>query len=63
VERNNGWQLAEAIGATDPQGVQRLSNSARWDADLVRDDLGEYVTEHLGDEESGVCSSSTIGAF
>ena len=29
-------------------------NSARWDADLVRDDLREYVMEHLGDEESGV---------
>ena len=33
VERkNNGWQLAEAIGETDPQGVQRLLNSAKWDA-------------------------------
>ncbi|MBA2364329.1 MAG: transposase, partial [Chloroflexia bacterium] len=54
VERKNGWQLAEAIGEADPQGVQRLLNSARWDADLVRDDLREYVVEHLGDEESGV---------
>jgi hypothetical protein len=33
VERKNGWQLAEAIGETDPQGVQRLLNSAKWDAD------------------------------
>ncbi len=24
VERKNGWQLAEAIGEADPQGVQRL---------------------------------------
>ncbi len=33
VERNNnGWQLAEAIGERDPQGVQRLLNSAKWDA-------------------------------
>jgi hypothetical protein len=24
VERKNGWQLAEAIGERDPQGVQRL---------------------------------------
>src|SRR4051812_12368250 len=39
VERKNGWQLAQAIGETDPQGVQRLLNSARWDADLVRNDL------------------------
>ena len=54
VEHKNGWQLAEAIGDKDPQGVQRLLNSAKWDADLVRDDLREYVVEHLGDEESGV---------
>jgi SRSO17 transposase len=53
VERKNGWQLAEAIGERDPQGVQRLLNSARWDADEVRDDLREYVVEHLADEETG----------
>jgi hypothetical protein len=29
VERKNGWQLAEAIGERDPQGVQRLLNSRR----------------------------------
>ncbi len=29
VERKNGWQLAEAIGEDDPQGVQRLLNSRR----------------------------------
>ncbi len=29
----------------------RLLNSAKWDADLVRDDLREYVVEHLGDDE------------
>jgi SRSO17 transposase len=46
--------MAEAIGERDPQGVQRLLNSARWEANEVRDDLREYVVEHLGDEESGV---------
>src|SRR5687767_8065110 len=54
VERKNGWQMAEAIGERDPQGVQRLLNSARWDADEVRDDLREYVLERLADEASGV---------
>ena len=61
VERKNGWQLAEAIGEMDPQGVQRLLNSARWDADLVRDDLREYVVELLGDEESGVLIADETG--
>ena len=39
AERKNGWQLAEAIGEPSPRGVQRLLNSATWDAEGVRDDL------------------------
>jgi hypothetical protein len=39
VERKNGWQMAEAIGERDPQGVQRLLNAAKWDAGAVRDAL------------------------
>lgn len=54
VERKNGWQLAEAIGEAGPQGVQRLLNNAKWDADPVRDDLRGYVVEHLADEKSGL---------
>ncbi len=54
VERKNGWQLAEAIGDADPQGVQRLLRTTRWDADGVRDDLRGYVLTHLGDEASGI---------
>ncbi len=54
VERKNGWQLAEAIGETGPQGVQRLLNVAAWDADGVRDDLRAYVVDALGDLASGV---------
>ena len=54
VERKNGWQLAEAIGEAGPRGVQRLLSAATWDADGVRDDLRDYVVDHLGDEASGV---------
>ncbi len=49
VERKNGWQLAEHMGESGPQGVQRLLNAADWDVDAMRDDLREYVVEHLGD--------------
>jgi SRSO17 transposase len=54
VARKNGWQLAEAIGECGAKGAQRLLNAASWDADGVRDDLRDYVIEHLGDEASGV---------
>ena len=48
VERKNGWQLAEQAGDATPDGVQRLLSTYRWDADLVRDDLSDYVVEQLG---------------
>ncbi len=48
VERRNGWQVAEQIGERSPDGVQRLLRTARWDADVVRDDLRAYVVAHLG---------------
>jgi SRSO17 transposase len=54
VERKNGWQLAEAIGEVGPRGVQRLLSAATWDADGVRDDLRDYVVDHLGDAATGV---------
>jgi SRSO17 transposase len=50
AERKNGWTLAEQAGDATPDAMQRLLNHAGWDADAVRDDLRDYVTEHLGDE-------------
>jgi SRSO17 transposase len=50
VERKNGWTLAERAGDATPDAMQRLLNHADWDADAVRDDLRDYVVEHLGDE-------------
>lgn len=49
LERKNGWTLAEQAGESSPDGMQRLLATADWDADLVRDDLRDYVVEHLGD--------------
>jgi SRSO17 transposase len=51
IERKNGWQVAEFLGETGPQGVQRLLNAADWDADAIRDDLRTYVIDHLGHDE------------
>jgi SRSO17 transposase len=52
IERKNGWHLAEQAGEQTPDGIQRLLNTALWDADLVRDDLCGYVVEHLGEESA-----------
>jgi SRSO17 transposase len=48
TERKNSWQLAETMHESGPQGMQRLLNSAHWDADAVRDELRAYVVEQLG---------------
>src|SRR5229473_1625340 len=52
VERKNGWQLAEELDESGPQGVQRLLGEADWDEEAVRDDLQAYVIEHLGEAKS-----------
>ena len=52
VECKNSWQLAEVAGDARPYGLQHLLGRANWDADLVRDDLRDYVIEHLGDDEN-----------
>jgi SRSO17 transposase len=46
--------MAKVIGEAQPRGTQRILGSSRWEADGVRDDLRDYVVEHLGDERSGV---------
>ena len=52
AERKNGWTLAEQAGDRTPDAMQRLLNHADWDADAVRDDLRNYVIEHLGDDRA-----------
>jgi hypothetical protein len=59
AERKNGWQLAEVAGNTTPYGLQHLLGRANWDADGVRDDLREYVLEHLGDEDAALIVDET----
>ncbi|MEF9907373.1 IS701 family transposase [Streptomyces sp. P9-A2] len=52
LPRKNCWTIAEWAGEATPDGMQHLLGRARWDADAVRDDVREYVTEHLRDEDA-----------
>ena len=52
LPRKNCWSIAEWAGETSPDGMQHLLGRARWDADRVRDDVREYVLEHLHDEDA-----------
>jgi SRSO17 transposase len=60
AERKNSWTLAEQAGDLTPDGMQRLLNFYRWDADAVRDDLRGYVLNHL-DDPSGVVVADETG--
>ena len=59
AERKNSWQLAEVAGNATPYGIQHLLGRANWDADAVRDDLREYVIEHLADAKSSLIVDET----
>jgi len=69
VERKNSWTLAEQAGEATPDGMQRLLATADWDPDAVRDDVRDYVVEHLGDpgavlvvDETGFLKKGTKSA-
>jgi SRSO17 transposase len=52
LPRKNCWTIAEHAGDPNPDGMQHLLARAVWDEAKVRDDLREYVVEHLGDPEA-----------
>jgi SRSO17 transposase len=45
LERKNCWTIAEHRGDLTPDGLQHLLARAKWDADLVREDLRGYVAD------------------
>src|ERR671913_713085 len=59
AERKNSWQLAEVAGNATPYGIQHLLGRVSWDADALREDLREYVIEHLADSESTLIVDET----
>ncbi|WP_079074249.1 IS701 family transposase [Streptomyces sp. Root1310] len=59
LPRKNCWTIAEHAGNASPAGMQHLLSRARWDADRVRDDIRDFVVEHLGDEDAVLVADET----
>jgi SRSO17 transposase len=59
AERKNSWVIAEQAGEASPDGMQRLLNFYRWDAEKMRDDLRGYVLDELGDPAGVVVADET----
>jgi SRSO17 transposase len=52
LPRKNCWTIAEHAGDPSPDGMQHLLARAVWDEDKVRDEVRDYVVEHLGEREA-----------
>jgi SRSO17 transposase len=52
LPRKNCWTIAEWAGEATPDGMQHLLGRAKWDADLVRDEVRDYVVDHLHDDQA-----------
>lgn len=50
VNRKNCWQMAEKLGAADPQALQRLLYQVDWDAEAVCADLRRVLMQQMGYE-------------
>jgi SRSO17 transposase len=49
LPRMNCWTIAEHAGDPNPDGMQHLLGRAVWDHDKLRDDVRDYVIDHLDD--------------
>ena len=59
LPRKNCWTIAEQAGDATSDGMQHLLARARWDADGVRDDVRDFVMEHLGDPQAVLVADET----
>jgi SRSO17 transposase len=50
--RKTGWMRAEAAGDRGPWRQQAILGRSQWDADALRDIVGDYALEMLADEDA-----------
>ena len=50
--RKTGWMRAEAAGDPGPWRQQAILGLGRWDADALRDVVGDYALETFADEDA-----------
>ncbi|MFG1959603.1 IS701 family transposase [Nonomuraea sp. NPDC049028] len=59
VPRKNSWQLADHIGHVKAYRFEHLLYGAKWDADVLRDQVRSYVLEHLGRPDGVLIADDT----
>jgi SRSO17 transposase len=61
TDRRNGWTLARPP-VTTVRHTQCLLNHYLWNADAPRDDIRDFVVEHIGDPERGILILDEMGS-
>jgi SRSO17 transposase len=59
LPRKNCWTIAEHAGDPTPDGMQHLLARAAWDEDKMRDDVRDWLVEHLRDLEATLVIDET----
>ena len=59
VPRKNSWQLAEHVGHGSAYRLEWLLGGAKWDAEVLRDRVREYVVATLGAEDGVLIADDT----
>src|SRR5258705_8089289 len=59
-QRKTGWMRAEAAGDPGPWRQQAILGRRDWDADALRDIVGDYVIEHLADDDAPPALAETL---
>ncbi|MEO3830382.1 IS701 family transposase [Actinomadura sp. B10D3] len=59
VPRKNSWQLADHVGHRNAYRFEWLLGDAKWDADVLRDQVRAYVVEHLGADDGVLIADDT----
>ena len=59
VPRKNSWQVAEHVGHGSAYRLEWLLGGAKWDADVLRDRVRDYVVATLGAEDAVLIADDT----
>ncbi|WP_435824334.1 IS701 family transposase [Microbispora amethystogenes] len=59
VPRKNSWQLSDHVGHGTANRFEHLLDRAKWDVEALREQVRDYVVEHLGSADAVIVADDT----
>ncbi|GAA1024859.1 hypothetical protein Aple_086940 [Acrocarpospora pleiomorpha] len=59
VPRKNSWQLSDHVGHGTANRFEHLLDRAKWDAEALREQVRDYVVEHLASPDAVIIADDT----